>query len=166
MMRFSLSTTERRQLNDLLHTTGSSKIYRRAQALLWLDEGWKLRAVAEHLHVSRYTVANWRDQYLVRHEFPLLERLADAPRSGRPPKVEGHIDFLLTEVIDTDPRDFGYQSTTWTASLLVQYLDDWHHMEVVPRTVSRVLERSRVSWKRPRHDLASRSPTWRQAKGG
>ncbi len=69
-------------------------------------------------------------------------------------------------MIDLDPREFGYQSTVWTAALLVVYLSDVHHIAVSQRSVSYALERLRIVWKRPRYDLARRSRTWRQAKGG
>ena len=60
----------------------------------------------------------------------------------------------------------GYRSTVWTAALLRQYLRDVPRIEVSQRSVSRALERLGIVWKRPRDDLARRSSTWRQAKGG
>lgn len=166
MLPFSLSKAEQVRLNDLLNSTRRSNVYRRVQALLWLDEGWGIQDVARTLHVSRFTVSNWRDRYLERQALPLIERLSDAPRSGRPRRGEGRIDSLVEEVIDTDPRELGYQATTWTAPLLALYLKDFHLIEVVPRTVGRALDRLDICWKRPRHALAARSSTWRQAKGG
>jgi hypothetical protein len=49
---------------------------------------------------------------------------------------------------------------------LRQYLEDVHDLSVSRQSVSLALVRLRIRWKRPRHHLALRTPTWRQAKGG
>ncbi|HMB04897.1 MAG TPA: hypothetical protein VKP69_14305, partial [Isosphaeraceae bacterium] len=80
--------------------------------------------VAELLHVGRRTVYDWVDRFHDRSAFDLRERLADAPRPGRPRVGGGVIDLWIAQVIDTDPRDLGYRSTVWTAPLLVRFLHD------------------------------------------
>ena len=92
--------------------------------------------------------------------------MADAPRPGRPRVGGGGIDPRIAQVIDTDPRDLGYNSTVWTAPLLVRYLQDHHDIKVSRKTVSRAIARLGIRWKRPRYQLALRPETWRQAKGG
>ena len=166
MISFSLSDTEQTRLNNLLQTTDCAKTCRRVQAILWLDEGWQISEIALQLQVTRQTVSNWRTRFLDERTFPAVQWFQDKPHSGRPRKAEGQLDDWINEVIDEDPRDFGYHSTTWTASLLVQYLNEFHHVAVVEETVRRALARLDICWKRPRHDLANRSPTWQQAKGG
>ena len=118
MILVFLSDTERIQLNNLLQTTGCSKTYRRSQAILWLEEGWKVQEIALRLQVTRQSVSNWRTRFLNERSLPVNQWFLDKPRSGRPRKGEGSLDDLVDEVIDKDPRDFGYHSTTWTASLL------------------------------------------------
>jgi transposase len=106
------------------------------------------------------------DRFHDRSEFDLRQRLADAPRPGRPRVGGGGIDPQIAQVIDTDPRDLGYRSTVWTAPLLVRYLQDHHAIEVSRKTVNRAIARLGIRWKRPRYQLALRAETWRQAKGG
>jgi transposase len=166
MILVFLSDTERTQLNNLVQTTGCTKTYRRAQAILWLADGWKVQDIAARLQVTRFTVSNWRARFFERRSLPANQWFQDKPHSGRPRKGEGKLDDRLNEVIDKDPRDFGYHCTTWTASLLVQYMDEFHHIPVGEETVRRALARLDIHWKRPRHDLAARAPHWRQAKGG
>lgn len=96
----------------------------------------------------------------------MAARLRPGSRSGRPRTVHGIIDPLILEVIDRDPRDLGYRSTVWTAPLLRQYLQEVHHLVVSRPSVSFAIDRLGLRWKRPRHDLARRATTWRQAKGG
>ena len=62
-----------------------AKMFKRATALLELDRGKTLQAVAETLGVCNITVAAWRDNYKEQG----LKRLQDAPRSGRPIKIDG-----------------------------------------------------------------------------
>jgi len=131
-----------------------------------LDEEESVAEIAERLQVSRQTVYNWAARVQARDGRPLVAKLLDAPRSGRPPTVQGHIEPCLDAVIGEDPRAFGYHASVWTAPLLKQYLEEGHQMRVSRQSVSLALARLRVRWKRPRYTAARQSPTWRQAKGG
>jgi putative transposase len=62
-----------------------ARMFKRATALLELDRGKTLQAVAETLGVCNITVAAWRDHYKERG----LKCLEDAPRSGRPIEIDG-----------------------------------------------------------------------------
>lgn len=159
----------RRQRSDLECLASHNPVSRercRAQALLWLDEGETVEQVVESLRVSRRTVYYWRERFHDCDERDLRQRLADAPRPGRPRTADGGVDRWIAEVIDTDPRTLGYHQTVWTAPLLVRYLHDHHEVAVSRKTVSRAIARLDIRWKRPRHQLARRPDTWRQSKGG
>jgi len=161
-----LNYKERSELEAILKSRASGEILQRAQALLLLDEGESVADVAELLHVSRQTVYNLMARFEQRSEHNLTARLADAARSGRPATAKGVIDPLIDSVIDSDPRDYGYNSTVWTADLLRHYLSDIHQEEVSLRSVGYALSRLGLRWKRPRYTLMLRDPFWRQAKGG
>lgn len=166
MFPFILSDLLANELESLVVHTPLAKERCRAQALLWLAEGQPVEEVAELLHVSRQSVYNWVDRFRKREGLDLRARLLDAPRSGRPPTASGIIDPLIAKVIDRDPRDLGYRSTNWTAALLGRYLKRTHGIGVSRRGVGLAIDRLRIRWKRPRHELALRSKTWRQSKGG
>jgi len=138
----------------------------RAQALLWLAQGLPAVEVADLLGVSRQTVYNWADRYRARSGCGLLDRLADAPRSGRPATGKGVIDPLIAAVIKQSPQEFGLRSAAWTAPVLCQYLHKEHGIDGSRTTVARAIDRLGRRWKRPRHELARRPDTWRQSKGG
>jgi transposase len=161
-----LSPRQRSELEFLATHNPVAKERCRAQALLWLDEGEGPEQVAEALRVSRRTVYYWVDRLDDRDGFDLKQRLADAPRPGRPRAGDDGVDPWIAEVIDADPRSLGYHQTVWTAPLLVRYLRDRHQVEVSRKTVSRAIARLDIRWKRPRHQLARRPDTWRQSKGG
>jgi transposase len=166
MPGFTLNSKERRELEGWVRTTDTASVLRRVQALLWLDEGASAGEVAELLFVSRAAVYKWVRQFQERQGLEVEERVAEGSRGGRPRTVQGVIDPLVDEVIDQDPRELGYRSTVWTAPLLVQYLAEVHQRTVSLQSVRLAIARLGISWKRPRHQLALRSPTWRQAKGG
>jgi transposase len=166
MARVILGARQRSTLEDFMLHTSSAKERSRAQAVLWLAEGESVEQIAELLHVSRQTVYNWTERFEQRQGLDLGSRLADAPRQGRPPTALGIIDPLIAEVIDGDPRDLGYHSTVWTAPLLGEYLKQVHGIAVSRKSVSSAIARLGIRWKRPRYQLARRSETWRQSKGG
>jgi transposase len=166
MAPFQLRPWERRTLLRLLDQTHDARQLRRAQALLWLQEGRPATQVAGLLHVSRQTVYNWVQSFHGRTDVDLPDRLLDAPRSGRPATASGIIDPLIDTVIDDDPRDYGYRSTVWTAPLLRRHLGEVHQIETSRKGVSRAIARLGIRWKRPRHRLGLRPDTWRQSKGG
>ena len=99
---------ERSELEAILISRSSGEILHRAQALLLLDEGESVTAVAELLRVSLQTVYNLMARFAQPSEHNLKARLADAARSGRPATAKGVIDPLMNSVINSDPRDYGY----------------------------------------------------------
>jgi transposase len=166
MLPIILGDRLRGELESLLARTPPAKEWCRARALLWLADGRPIAEVAELLLVSRQSIYNWAHRFEQREDLDLRARLLDAPRSGRPPTASGVIDPWIAEVIDKDPRESGYRSTSWTASLLVRYLKRAHGIEVSRRSVGQAIDRLGIRWKRPRHERALRPETWRQSKGG
>jgi transposase len=166
MLPIMLPDEDRAVLENLITCSPSTKECGRAQALVWLSQGCSVEEIADRLAVHRRTVYRWARRFSQRTDGPLSERLADAPRSGRPPIALGVIDPLIDKVIDEDPQVFGYHYTGWTADLLRDYLQDYHGIAVSRQSVRRAIDRLAIHWKRPRHTLANRPETWRQAKGG
>jgi|SRR5947209_7893118 len=163
---FALNGKERAQLEFLIAHTHDARQVLRAYALLWLDDGEAVQEVARRLGVTRQTIYNWAARFDERADLEVAERAADAARSGRPCTAAGIIDPLIDAVIECDPRELDYHSTLWTAGLLVEYLRDEHHLAVSDDSVRLAIARLSIRWKRPRHRLALRPATWRQAKGG
>ena len=161
-----LTGKQRIELEQLLTRHADSRLYQRALAMLLLDDGQSVEEVAIALRVSRQSVYNWAFRFQQRASRSTSERLTDGVRTGRPVTVKGIVDPLIDAVIDSNPRDFGYNSTVWTAELLRHYLREQYQHEASLRSIGYSLARLRINWKRPRHTLARRDPHWRQAKGG
>ncbi len=95
----TLSDDDRTTLSQLLAKGNLAlKIFKRASALLELDRGKTLRAVAETLDVAYTTVAAWRDGYTANG----LTCLYDAPRSGRPSLIDGIQRAKITALACSD----------------------------------------------------------------
>jgi hypothetical protein len=107
----NLSHHERSALEAALRGGADAKVFQRAQALLLIDEGAGVIEVAELLRGPRQTVYNWLLRFQTRRTRPVVQRLGDASRDGRPATVGELIDELLDEVLETDPCAFGYRST-------------------------------------------------------
>ena len=99
-MTFQLGHRERQKLQALLNEGAFAKQYCRIQALLWLAAGEPPERIVDLLGVSRRSVYYWAERFHQRQGLDLADRLADAPRSGRPPTASGVIDPLIAAVID------------------------------------------------------------------
>ena len=113
-----LNYQERSELEALLKDCSDARQFQRIQALLLLDEDDSVEQIAELLRVSRQTIYNWAERFAQRQDLSTLERVSDGLRCGRPTTAKGIIDPWLDLIIDSDPRDYGYNSTVWTAALL------------------------------------------------
>jgi transposase len=132
-----ISPRQRAELEYLASHSPVSEERCRAQALLWLDEGESAEQVAESLRVSRRTVYCWRERFHDRDGHDMRQRLADAPRPGRPRAGGGGADPWIAEVIETDPRTLPPVTTRRSGPHLC-WCDTW-------RTIMRSRSRARRS---------------------
>lgn len=166
MKRVHLTRHERETLEVLVGRSGDGYQVRRAQALLWLDDGEKKGAVAARLRVTRQTVWNWTRRWEQRNGTSLEVRLKDRPKSGCPGTKRRRVGEMLPKLLSACPRDLGYRPMAWTVLLLRHHIQEVEKIVVSYATVRRALRGLGYRYKRPRYVLARRSPTWRQEKGG
>ena len=163
-MELRLTNAERTVLQSIVATAVDARQAMRALALLALADGERPVAVARRLQVTRATIYEWVKRWRQRPQSP-AERLADRPRSGRPPTVHSALSEQLPSLMDTKPAAFGYRQSEWTVELLRAHLAD-RNLRASDGSVRRELRAMGYRWKRPRLALRRRSATWRQAKGG
>jgi putative transposase len=99
-----------------------------ATALLELDRGKTLRAVAETLDVTYTTVAAWRNGYRTKG----LDCLYDAPRSGRPIVIDGAQRAKVTALACSDAPE-GHDR--WTLRLLAEKVVEAGFCETISHTM-------------------------------
>ena len=124
MAVISLTTIQRQQLQHLARGGRDARVVRRAQGLLWLEQGEPTIAVARRLGVTRESVYAWARRLRLESTRPLAQMLMDQPRSGRPRRRGQAVQELVQQVMDTQPSQYGYQAEGWTAALRRQHLEN------------------------------------------
>ena len=165
MRKLKLSPRVRRELEEILAHPQDARQLKRAQAVLWVSEGLAVEAVAGQLRVTNQSIYNWIDR-IDQGKGPVDKLLNDAPRSGRPSHKRQLADQVIPELLKISPQDKGYRATGWTRRLLMDYLLQYHHVEISRHIVQGAIKRAGYRWKRPRYVLSRRAKHWRQAKGG
>jgi transposase len=124
-----LSDDDRTFLERLLSKgTLPVRKFKRATALLELDRGKTLQAVAATLDVNYNAVADWRDRYKAQG----LSGLDDAPRSGRPVEIDGTARAKITALACSDAPE-GH--ARWSLRLLADKAVESGLCEHVSHTV-------------------------------
>ena len=108
----------------------TARVFKRATALLELHRGQTLLSVAASLHVSRQSVAQWRDHY----QSSGLQALAEKPRSGRPIRINGKQRASLTALACSEPPP-GH--ARWTLRLLADKAVELGYCERLSHTKAR-----------------------------
>lgn len=127
----TLTPDDRAYLKALLRKKGqlSAKRHNRALALLELDSGATIVAVATQLRVSRPTVIAWAHRY----RSDRLKVLEDHPRPGRPIEIDGSQRAKVTALACSTPPE-GHAQWSWRllADKVVElgYCDHMSHTEV------------------------------------
>jgi transposase len=135
-----LSDADFQYLQKLL-TKGQlpARVFRRATGLLQLQQGKTLIEVAANLGVSRVAVSRWRDGY----EEHGLKCLQEAPRSGRPIKIDGRQRAKITALACSQaPEGHG----KWSLRLLAEKVVELGYCQEISHTqVGNVLKKTNSS---------------------
>ena len=104
MAVIGLSSAGRRALEAIVARSKDVRQYRRAQALLRLDEGERLVTVAQRLQVHRDTMYAWAARYQQRRRQRVPTRLIGGARPGRPRQLAERVERVLVTVLETAPQ--------------------------------------------------------------
>ncbi len=134
----TLTDADRASLEALL-AKGSlpARTFKRATALLELDRGKTLTAVATTLDLDYNTVAAWRNNYRTKG----LACLHDAPRPGRPIVIDGLQRAQITALACSDAPK-GHDR--WTLRLLAERVVDAGLCDAISHTtIGDILKKTR-----------------------
>lgn len=133
-----LSKTDRAYLEALSRQKiVAVRVLKRALALLALDQGETLEAVARHQQLTNDTLAQLRKRYQAQG----LACLHDTPRSGRPPKFTGTQRAQITALACSAPPP-GYSQ--WSLRLLADRSVELEYCETIAYTqVRQILKKMR-----------------------
>jgi len=94
------------------------EVRHRAMALQLLDQGMKPQRVADRLGVSLGSIYKWHARWRAGG----LEAIANQAKSGAPRKADEAYWQRVGEVVEQDPRTYGYPFTIWTAQRLIAHM--------------------------------------------
>lgn len=145
----SLNKTQRRQVECMYRETANRVEAKRCRILLLLAQGFGVSEVVERIGCVRATVYRtlyrWQDD----GEAGLLDRR----QTPAPRKVTAAHRRKLLSYVGTNPRDFGWERSTWTLELFALQLERETGMHLSVSTVRNVLRGGAVRHSRPRPAL-------------
>lgn len=144
----TLRECERTELEKLLnrHST-PQQIALRAKIILLADKGNNNREIGRELNISRFMVRRWRNRWseLSERSIPVMERLQDQERSGKPAKFSMEQVVELFALACCEPEDYGRPISDWTARELAEEIVKQGIVESIsPRHVGRLLEEAQI----------------------
>jgi transposase len=160
--RWGLGGHDRGKLKAAVRAVRDARHLRRVQAVLLVAQGRPMKLVCGASGLSRQSVYNALRRYR-RGRRPA--DLADRPRPGRPRAAQAIGSRQILAALREDPRDAGFNATTWTVPLLARYLSARHRAAITPRTLRRRMHEAGLRWKRPRYVYHERDPHATQKKG-
>lgn len=156
-----LTRYDRARLRRALQHVEDVRVYRRAQALLLVTEGYTLAQAAHVTGLSRPTVHFWLERYVRARR---VEALRDEPRRGRPPVATCITAEQILLELGSPPSDWGYSTHTWTVALLANHLERRYGCPINPHTLRRRMRAMGLRWKRPRYVYSEKAPHLPQKK--
>ncbi len=134
----TLTAADRDHLQTLLAKGAlPARTFKRATALRELDRGKTLGDVAATLGVTSVSVATWRDKYTASG----LACLYDAPRSGRPIRIDGAQRAKIT-ALACSTAPVGHDR--WTVRLLAEKVVESGFCDTISHTtVAEILKKTR-----------------------
>lgn len=138
--RLKLKPADEEKLIELL-AKGSlkAKMFKKATALLELNRGKSYNAIAQTLNSCYQSISNWRTAY----EQQGLKMLHDAPRSGRPVKIDGTQRAKITALACSQPPEGHSQ---WSLRLLADKAVELGYCEHLSHNhAGKILKKTRSS---------------------
>jgi transposase len=105
-------------VNQMYQHHPNRRYRQRAHMVLLSAQGYSQKEIARIVRVTPRTVGRYVKRYKKRGFLGLY----DAPIPGRPPKVTRNIQEHIDKCLETNPREYGYNMSTWTTSLMQYHL--------------------------------------------
>jgi putative transposase len=143
-----LTTEERTGLQRLVHAhTTPQQVALRARIVLAAADGTPNEQIARALGVSVPTVRTWRRRWVglpaaALADVPLVERLTDVPRAGRPRQITAEQVCQIVALACERPAAGGRPISQWTGrELAEEVVRRGILLQLSPRHAARLLKR-------------------------
>lgn len=158
-----LSRSELGALERALRTTRDRRHWVRLRGVVLAADGVPVAEICTALGCGSSAVYEWIAHWR-RTRDPA--ELADAPRSGQPPRLKAEHRDRLEQLLGSSPEEHGYHTVGWTVPLLAVHFARVEGVPVSETTLRRVLHSLGYRWKRPRYVLARRDPDSGEPRAG
>jgi transposase len=91
-----LTAAQQTSLEQAYRHSSSHRTRQRAQTILLSSRGYSVEQLADILSVDRDTISRWLSVWQQQG----LDGLPDAPRSGRPPKIDAAVEETLRQILE------------------------------------------------------------------
>jgi transposase len=148
---FTLSDTELSQIEQIIKTSKSSRLVKRATGLRMLHFGHSSYEVGRVLSVSAPTVYSWFHRWKAEG----LKGLENRPKSGRPAVADEVYLKVVEETLEQDPGELGYDFTLWTIQRLNQHVSQVTGKQISDERLRLILQARGWVYRRPKEDLGA-----------
>ena len=116
-------------------------------------QGNQIDTLAERHRVVERTIIYWLDRF---EEEPIEQVPYDAPRPGRPLKLDDDEREQLFEDLQNPPTELGYEQQAWSPKLLLAHVKDEYDVEYSKGHARKLLAKAELSCRtaRPRNHEA------------
>ena len=150
--RLELREPERQALQALVRRrTTAQQIAQRARIILATAGGYNNSQIARQLGLETDTVRHWRQRWLglqaaSLEDLSVAERLADAPRSGRPTEISAEQVCQIVGLACESPSQSDRPIRQWTGREIAdEIIKRGIVRQISPRHAARLLKRGRCS---------------------
>ncbi len=146
-----LSPDERKEVSDALRSKElPPRVRERLEMVKAAQMGQSLEQIATWSGRTSRTVRRWLAAFAAGG----VAAVADAPRSGRPPRADTAYLKSVEEALGSKPRDLGLCFDVWTSGRLCAYLQEQTGVRIAPGWLRALLARRRFACGRPKHTLS------------
>lgn len=145
----------RRRLQKVVHKDRDGDYRRRANAILLLNEGYRVSEVVRLLCAARSTVYAWRSRYEQYGEVGLVPE----KRGPKPRTVTEDVGGQLLMLVEKTPGEYGYLRSRWTTEMLARQVYADLAVSIHASTVRRLLPKLGILWNRARPTLCIKDRT-------
>lgn len=148
---YTLNDTELLQIEQIIKTSKSSRLVKRATAIRMLHFGHNSSEVGRALSVSAVTVYSWFHRWRAEG----LQGLEHLPKSGRPVIADQAYLQVVEETLEQDPGELGYDFTLWTIQRLNQHVSQVTGKQISDERLRMILQARGWVYRRPKEDLSA-----------
>ena len=146
---YQLNEQEQAEIETAIRHDKRPEVRQRCTAIRLLHLGHKPAEIAHMQAVSIPTVYSWYNRWREAG----IEGLVTKVRSGRPPKTGEEYLQALTEALEKDPHELGYDFSIWTLERLRLHLEKVTGTSLSVVRLHILLKRQGYRYRRPKYDL-------------